>query len=114
MDNKRFSKNDSGFICINCEKEVEPLGYTSRNHCPHCLYSLHLDIMPGDRQNDCNGVLKPIQTELNPKKGFVILFRCEKCGAELRNKAAQDDNQTLLINLTCYSFDENKKSKRVK
>ena len=114
MDNKRFSKNDSGFICINCKKEVEPLGYTSRNHCPYCLYSLHLDIMPGDRQNDCNGTLKPIQTELNPKKGFVILFRCEKCGAELRNKAAQDDNQTLLINLTCYSFDENKKSKRVK
>lgn len=100
MLTKRFSKNDSGFICINCKKKVEPLGYTSRNHCPYCLFSLHLDIMPGDRQNDCNGVLEPVQTELNPKKGFVIIFKCRKCGAVTKNKAAEDDDRTLLINLT--------------
>jgi DNA-directed RNA polymerase subunit RPC12/RpoP len=100
MQTKRFSKNDSGFICINCKKKVEPLGYTSRNHCPHCLFSLHLDIMPGDRLNNCNGILEPIQSELNPKKGFVIIFKCRKCGAVTKNKAAKDDNKDLLIALT--------------
>ena len=100
MENKRFSKNDSGFICINCKKKVEPLGYTSRNHCPHCLYSLHLDIMPGDRQNDCNGILEPVQTELSSKKGFIIIFKCRKCGAKIKNKSAKDDDNLLLINLT--------------
>ena len=49
MEQKRFTKNDNGFICAHCGKEVEPLGYTSRNHCPFCLWSLHVDINPGDR-----------------------------------------------------------------
>ena len=39
METKRFSKNDSGFICEHCGREVPPLGYTSRNHCPYCLWS---------------------------------------------------------------------------
>ena len=45
MEQKRFSKNDSGFICAHCQKTVEPLGYTSRNHCPFCLWSLPRDII---------------------------------------------------------------------
>ena len=55
METKRFTKNDSGFICAHCGKEVEPLGYTSRNHCPGCLWSLHLDENPGDMGNNVNG-----------------------------------------------------------
>ncbi|MDO4282434.1 MAG: RNHCP domain-containing protein [Clostridia bacterium] len=41
-----FIKNDNGFICKNCGKKVEKLGYTSRDHCNFCLYSLHVDIEP--------------------------------------------------------------------
>ena len=98
---KRFTKNDSGFICKNCGREVTPLGYTSRNHCPYCLCSLHVDINPGDRANDCGGILRPIQTLPDPKKGFVIIHRCERCGAVVRNKAAlegdtPDDNDHLI------------------
>jgi DNA-directed RNA polymerase subunit RPC12/RpoP len=102
ITNKRFIKNDSGFICKNCGKSIEPLKYTSRNHCPYCLYSLHVDIMPGDRKNSCGGVLKPILSEPSPniKKGYVITFKCDKCGKTIRNKAAADDNINLLINLT--------------
>ena len=55
METRRFTKNDSGFICAHCGKEVQPLGYTSRNHCPFCLWSLHLDENPGDRASDCGG-----------------------------------------------------------
>lgn len=48
-----FLKNDNEFNCINCGKKVEKLKYTSRDHCNHCLYSLHVDITPGDRENTC-------------------------------------------------------------
>ena len=103
MKNKRFTKNDEGFICKNCEKTVEPLRYSSRNHCPHCLHSLHLDIMPGDRLNECGGVLEPFLTEpdsKNSKNGWIIHFRCVECGFEGKNKAAKDDCGVLLIRLT--------------
>ena len=56
METKRFTKNDSGFVCANCGREVPPLGYSSRNHCPYCLCSLHVDVNPGDRAADCGGI----------------------------------------------------------
>ena len=46
-----FIKNDNSFTCKHCGSQVEKLGYTSRDHCNKCLYSLHVDIEPGDRQN---------------------------------------------------------------
>ena len=38
--------------------------------------------------------------ELDSKKGYVIVFRCKKCGVIRRNKAANDDNMDLIIRLT--------------
>ena len=38
--------------------------------------------------------------ELDSKKGYVIVFRCKRCGAIRRNKAANDDNMDLIIKLT--------------
>lgn len=105
MDTKRFTKNDSGFICAACGREVEPLGYTSRNHCPYCLASLHLDINPGDRASDCGGIMDAVKADPDPKKGFIIYHKCRKCGEIRRNRAAVDsrgqcDNMELLISLT--------------
>ena len=105
METKLFTKNDNSFVCEHCGKEVKPLGYSSRNHCPFCLCSLHVDINPGDRANDCGGILRPIQALPDPKKGYVIIHRCEKCGKEVRNRAAheakvQPDDMELLIKLT--------------
>lgn len=97
---KQFTKRDEEFICENCGKKVSKLGYTSRDHCPYCLYSKHVDIMPGDRGEDCKGLLKPIRVELDSKKGYVIIYKCEKCNAIRKNKAAEDDNKELLIKLT--------------
>ena len=31
----------------------EGAGSNHRNHCPNCLYSLHVDIEPGDRESEC-------------------------------------------------------------
>jgi len=106
---KRFTKNDSSFICQNCGKEVEPLGYTSRNHCPFCLCSLHLDENPGDRASECKGLLKPVKVETDPRHGFVVVHQCQKCGAIRRNKSAheakvQPDDLDLLIALTASEW----------
>lgn len=105
MESKRFTKNDSGFICQNCGKEVLPLGTSSRNHCPFCLCSIHIDIMPGDRKNTCLGILDPVKVEINPKKGYVIVHKCRKCGEIRRNRAANDakvqpDDIDFIIRLT--------------
>jgi len=105
MEEKRFTKNDSGFICRHCGREVKPLGYSSRNHCPFCLWSLHVDINPGDRACECGGEMEPVRAEPDPKKGYVIIHRCTKCGEIRRNRAAHDapvqpDNIKLIIKLT--------------
>ncbi|MCL2157813.1 MAG: tRNA (adenine(22)-N(1))-methyltransferase TrmK [Oscillospiraceae bacterium] len=102
MENKKFKKNDSGFVCLNCQKKIGPLLYSSRNHCPFCLYSLHLDIMPGDRKNPCGGLLKPILAEPDSvsKNTYTITFQCEKCGEKIRNRSAEDDETDLLIFFT--------------
>ena len=93
-------KNDNSFICVNCGKEVPKLEYTSRNHCPHCLHSLHVDIIPGDRKNTCRGVLKPIAVENSAKKVYVIVFKCDKCGQVSRNKSAEDDDFEKMLEIS--------------
>lgn len=65
-------------------------GGSYRNHCPRCLCSLHVDINPGDRANDCGGVLEPVGVEQG-KKGWVIVHKCRTCGEVRRNRAALDD-----------------------
>lgn len=100
MEQKRFTKNDAGFVCEHCKREVSALGYTSRDHCPYCLYSKHVDVLPGDRANPCRGLLKPVQTLPDAKRGFIVLYRCESCGKTHRNAAARDDDSDLLIRLT--------------
>lgn len=87
-----FIKNDNSFICVNCGAEVSKLNYTSRDHCNECLYSIHIDIEPGDRSNDCLGILEPINVIDTSKKGKVIIYRCKKCGKEIKNIVANDDN----------------------
>ncbi len=109
LETKRFSKNDGGFVCEHCGKEVLPLGYTSRNHCPFCLWSLHLDVNPGDRAAACGGPMRPIKAEPNPKKGYVLIHRCETCGAIRRNKTAheakvQPDDIKTIIALTVGKY----------
>lgn len=96
-----------GFVCAHCGREVPPLKGSYRNHCPYCLYSLHVDINPGDRAAGCGGLLEPIGVDYSAKKGWSILSRCQRCGALKRNKAALDDplpdNYDLLIELSHHA-----------
>ena len=88
---------NTGFTCAYCSNEVTPLTNGSyRNHCPSCLCSLHVDDKPGDRQNDCHGLMMPISIHNHSKKGWQILHKCQKCGAEKLNRSAPDDIESLL------------------
>lgn len=110
MTEKRFRTLDEGFLCAHCGAEIPPNEVTSRDHCPKCLYSLHVDINPGDRANPCGGALRPVSAEPHPKKGFVIIYRCEKCGKVLRNKAAltgnMPDDTEKIIKLTANPMED--------
>ena len=94
-----FTEIDEEFVCENCGKKVGKLGYSCRNHCPYCLYSKHVDKNPGDREEECHGMLEPIDIEINSKKGYVIVFKCIKCGAIRKNKVAEDDNMELIYKI---------------
>lgn len=95
-----FVEIDDEFICENCGAKVPKLGYSSRDHCPNCLYSKHVDKNPGDRAEECHGALEPVSVELNSKKGYVIIYKCKKCGQIRKNVSAKDDNMTKIIKLT--------------
>ena len=96
---KVFNEIDENFICENCGFHVEKLGYSCRDHCPNCLYSKHVDILPGDRANRCKGLLKPIGIE-KFKDTYKIIYKCSKCNTNHKNIMAKDDNMDILINLS--------------
>ncbi len=96
---KRFTMKDENFTCEKCGKNVEKLNYTARDHCPYCLYSKHVDIMPGDRENKCQGLLRPIGIE-KFKDTYKIIYQCEKCNQIHKNIMAKDDDMNLIIELS--------------
>ena len=93
---------DEEFICENCKKKVEKLKYTARDHCPYCLYSKHVDINPGDRSNNCKGLLEPIGIE-KFKNTYKINYRCQKCHKEHKNIIASDDDMNKVIEISVKS-----------
>ncbi|QQE76919.1 RNHCP domain-containing protein [Alicyclobacillus sp. SO9] len=82
---RKFTDINEGFVCSHCGKHVQPSAKSCRNHCPQCLYSVHLDDNPGDRSADCGGLMKPVAVLYNPKKGYQVVHRCLVCGTEKRN-----------------------------
>ncbi len=97
---KKFRMIDEEFICDNCNRTVNKLDYSARDHCPFCLYSKHVDINPGDRLNSCKGLLEPIGIE-KYKNTYKILYKCTKCHKIHKNVMANDDNYDLIIKLSC-------------
>lgn len=92
-----FVRYKENFKCLNCGHKVEGSGYT--NHCPNCLYSRHVDLnIPGDRQNNCDGLMKPIGV-LKKDDNYIILHQCVKCGVTKKNKMAKNDNFDEIIKI---------------
>lgn len=104
LNMKNFNELDEGFVCSICGTRVPKLKYSSRDHCTNCLCSLHVDVNPGDRQNECHGILVPNEVQLNSKKGYVIGYKCSKCGQKHNNKAAADDKFSTLLSVMNGSY----------
>lgn len=100
MEKKRFTMIDEEFICINCNKKVEKLNYTARDHCPYCLHSIHVDNNPGDRECLCHGLLVPKSIEKDKKDLYKIIYKCNKCGSIKKNIQAIDDSIDEIIKIS--------------
>ena len=86
------------YTCEHCQELVA--GGRYNNHCPTCLWSKHLDDeVPGDRQSDCAGMMRPIGVV---QKGVQlrIIQKCERCGKIFTVDSAKDDNFEIIIKLS--------------
>ena len=87
----RHVRNEE-FVCQHCARKVIPLANGScRNHCPCCLWSKHVDDVPGDRLSRCGGMMEPVAVEQDARRGWMIVHECRKCGAVRRNQCALGD-----------------------
>lgn len=92
----KFQRTIEDFKCLNCGEVVKGNGYT--NHCTACLCSLHVDINPGDRLQQCRGLMRPFKVE--SKSGeYIVWHRCEKCRVEKSNRASKHDSFEMLLNI---------------
>lgn len=93
---KKFQKKIEDFTCEQCGLEIQGTGYT--DHCPKCFASKHVDDYPGDRQNDCNGLMKVERIEIAHGR-YVLNYYCTVCGAKKRNKVQEEDDFDELIRI---------------
>jgi DNA-directed RNA polymerase subunit RPC12/RpoP len=96
----KFKKKKEDFICENCGAIVKGNGFT--NHCPKCLYSKHVDIFPGDRSQNCGGLMKPISAEESGEK-WSLVHKCLKCGKEQKNKISKEDDFGEVVKISAKS-----------
>lgn len=92
-----FQKKLENFVCEHCGEKVVGSGYT--NHCPKCLWAKHVDVVPGDRQAKCGGLMEPVTVRKKSGK-WQIKQKCLKCGYTFWCKVSQDDNFDEIIRLS--------------
>ena len=94
-----FTCKNCGWLCVS-----EGAGSDHRNHCPNCLYSLHLDNTPGDRESECHGKMEPISVWVRKNGEWGIIHKCTKCGKIGSNRVAADDNPMKLMGIAMRPF----------
>lgn len=92
-----FKRTKEDFTCSTCGAEVVGTGYT--NHCPECLWSKHVDIVPGDRREACEGMMEPVRLE-GSTPHYRIIHRCEACKAERAVGVDERDAPAAIIALS--------------
>lgn len=96
MPSLKFKKKKEDFVCENCREKVSGDGYT--NHCPHCLWSKHVDIFPGDRAETCGGLMEPVDTE-EVSGEWRVIQKCRSCGKIHKNRLSSTDDFDRLIKI---------------
>ncbi|MEV2276417.1 RNHCP domain-containing protein [Nocardiopsis sp. NPDC049922] len=90
------------FRCAECRLQVpvDAPGTAHRNHCPHCLTSLHVDRrIPGDRASGCRGRMVALGLTTRSDGEWLIVHRCVRCAELGANRVAGDDNVRALVRL---------------
>ena len=89
------------FLCRHCghAADRDPPGTRHRNHCPNCLWSVHVDRTPGDRASPCRGLMEPIAVWVRERGEWALVHRCRSCGDLKSNRVAGDDNPLPLMSL---------------
>jgi hypothetical protein len=82
---------NTGFVCGHCEADV-PANTDGhyRNHCPFCLWSRHVDDLPGDRASQCRALMEPIGLVEKSGKGWLVVHRGTACGHRQPNRLVRD------------------------
>ncbi len=99
---KHRESSEEVFKCKHCRRFVcpPPSGGHHRNHCPFCLYSLHVDDQRvGDRMSSCRCRMEPIGSFQRPHGEYALVHRCLSCGLERFNRIAADDDFDLVLSL---------------
>ena len=100
MDEKNQMES---FECAKCRAQVSTLahGTANRNHCPNCLWSLHVatSAVQDDRSSDCKQPMEPIAISSQRDGEWSIVHRCIECGNTKTNRIAGDDDAVLLLAL---------------
>lgn len=92
-----FTKRVEDFTCARCSRDVKGTGFT--NHCPGCLWSMHVDVEPGDRAAACGGLMKPISIRVE-RDAYRVYHRCETCGKEMSCKTSADDDFEMILRVS--------------
>ncbi|WP_067172012.1 RNHCP domain-containing protein [Microtetraspora niveoalba] len=90
------------FRCTGCRLDVpvSAPGTGHRNHCPHCLTSLHVDgRIPGDRRETCRGRMAAVGVTARRDGEWLLIHHCLACGKLSANRVAGDDNTLVLLRL---------------
>ncbi len=106
---KRFQRRIEDFTCGNCGRPVSGDGYT--NHCPHCLWSRHVDVNPGDRAAECGGPMRPLRVETGGG-AWTLVHECTTCRTVRRCKTAPGDDRDALLELARVAAAEAASGKR--
>jgi len=91
---QHFQRTKEDFTCEHCGTFITGNGYT--NHCPHCLWSKHVDVHPGDRAEECGGLMEPVQL-MKKRDSFSLVHRCTRCGEERSVRTVEGDDLSVLL-----------------
>ena len=108
---RRSASTFGDFKCGRCHAVVSSAHFLSgvnhRNHCPYCLWSLHLDLYAaGDRLSACKGKMKPIGLTLKLGRNkyrrdsggeLMLIHQCMDCNSLSINRIAADDDASTLL-----------------
>jgi len=57
-----------------------------------------VDVNPGDRQEECGGLMKPVDIYYE-HQNWILVHECEYCGEKKRNRVAENDDTEAVVKL---------------